>query len=233
MEMQAAHAHLNAFLDCNGPFDGVIGFSLGAAAAMSFILEHQRKLPHEKPPFSFAVLFSPIFVASADPQCYEDLVKRLLNDEHAGFRTAFPHGDLATSLEAEDELVFADYLRTVLSMHKSVGNILPDNNTRFEFFDATDGQVVEAGNVQRLLHPVLHKSRLRIPTVVITGLGDEHAMAEQSRVATQLCAPSLMSIYTHTGAHDVPYKKSDVQKIVSLIREAAEDGMQLMSLYDL
>ena len=175
-EMREAFHRLDEFIRDNGPFDGVLGFSLGAAMAMSYILHQQRTKPDAKPPFCFATLFSPIFVASSDDACYEGLISRLLDDEHALFRSAFPHDDFRSMLDSEDEQTFAEYLRVVLSMYTSVENILPGNNTRFEFFEDTSS--VKAENVPRLLHPVLTRDRVRIPTVVVTGEKDVGAMAE-------------------------------------------------------
>lgn len=232
-EMKAAHDRLQFFIECNGPFDGVLGFSLGAAMAVSFIIEQQHTRPDDKPPFAFAVLFSPIFIASADDKCYEPLIRRLLDHNHADFRKTFPRDGFVDMLQSDDERIFTEYLRSVLSMHTTVGNILPANNTRFDFFDQSQGRSVEMANVPRLMHPLLLKDRIRIPSVVVTGGSDVASMAEQSRVAQMMCASASTRSYKHDGGHDVPFRKSDVQAIVSLIQSAAEDGMQISSLYDL
>lgn len=231
--MRAANSHLQACVASKGPFDGVIGFSLGAAMAVSYILEQRRMTPNDRPPFAFAILFSPIFIASADDRCYEKLIEGLLDDDHAEFRAAFPREDFVGMLKSDDERIFAEYLRVVLSMHTSVGNILPKNNTRFDFFDHEDGkESVKLGNVPRLMHPFLLKDRLRIPSIVITGAKDTGALAEQSRVATLLCSPSVTRLYSHGGGHDIPFKRSDVQAIVALINDVAEDGALMLSTYD-
>ncbi|KAI8965509.1 serine hydrolase FSH [Daldinia sp. FL1419] len=225
-EMRKALHRIDNFIKQNGPFDGVFGFSLGSAMAVSYILDQQRKFPDSKPPFSFALLFSPIFIASADDHCYERLVDYILDDDHAGFRAEFPDGDFASLLNSEDERVFARYLKVVLSMHSSVGNILPNTRLDFLSFEA------QASNVPRLLHPQIYKERVRIPIVHVSGEKDVYAMAEQSRVAEGLYTPSLTQLYRHDGGHDIPFKTSEVSAITSMVMNAAEKGKQLQALYD-
>jgi len=58
---------------------------------------------------------------------------------------------------------------------------LPGNNTRFEFFDDSEssgGVKVVLENVPRLLHRVLTRERVWIPTVVITAKKDVGARWE-------------------------------------------------------
>lgn len=224
--MREALHRIDVFIKQKGPFDGVLGFSLGSAMAVSYIFEQQRKNPDIKPPFSFALFFSTIFIASADDHCYKNLVDRILDDDHFNFRMEFPNGDFASLADSEEERVFTEYLKVVLSMHSSVGNILPNTRLDFLSFEA------QAGNVPRLLHPQIYKERIRIPTVHVSGQKDVHAMAEQSRVAEGLYTPSMTQFYRHNGGHDIPFKKSEVLTIISMAKEAAEKGRQLQALYD-
>ncbi|KIX00551.1 uncharacterized protein Z518_09616 [Rhinocladiella mackenziei CBS 650.93] len=225
-EMRETLQRIDVFVKENGPFNGVLGFSLGSAMAISYILDQQRRNPDTRPPFCFALLFSPIFVASADDHCYEGLVNRILDDDHANFRGEFPDGDFASLLDSKEECIFSEYLKVVLSMHSSVGNILPNTRLDFLSFEA------QAGNVPRLLHPEIYKERIRIPTVHVSGEKDIYAMAEQTRVAEGLCTPSLAQVHRHDGGHDIPFKRSDVQTIISMAKVAAEKGRQLQELYD-
>jgi pimeloyl-ACP methyl ester carboxylesterase len=224
--MHEALQRIDNFVKENGPFDGVLGFSLGSAMAISYILEHQRRSPGTQPPFSFAIFFSPIFVASADSHCYEDLISRILDDSHASFRNEFPNGDFTSLLDSKEERIFSEYLKIVLSMHTTVGNILPNTRLDFLSFEA------QAANVPRLLHPEIYKERIRIPTVHISGEKDVDAMAEQTQVAEGLYTASLLQTYRHNGGHDIPFKRSDVQAIISMVHDAAESGRQLQELYD-
>lgn len=224
--MREALDRIEIFIKRKGPFDGVLGFSLGSAMAISYILDQQRKNPDGQPPFGFGLFFSPIFIASSDDHCYEALVDRILDDDHSDFRAEFPDGDFSSLLQSEDERVFTEYLKVVLSMHSSVGNILPNTRLDFLSFEA------QAGHVPRLLHPRIYKDRVRMPTVYVSGEKDVYAMAEQSRVAQGLFTPSLTQPYRHDGGHDIPYKRSEVSTIISMTKKAAENGRQLQALYD-
>lgn len=51
---------LEAYIEAEGPFDGVMAYSQGAGlAAMLLVRKHYLK-PLEKPPFRCAILFSPV-----------------------------------------------------------------------------------------------------------------------------------------------------------------------------
>ena len=225
-EMRDALHRIDIFIKQKGPFDGVLGFSLGSAMALSYILDQQRKNPDTKPPFCFALFFSPIFIASPNDHCYESLVDRILDDEHSDFRAEFPDGDFASLLDSEDERIFAEYLKVVLSMHSSIGNVLANNRLDLISFEA------QAGDIPRLLHPQICNERIRIPTVHVSGEKDVPVMAEQSHVAEGLYTPSLTQVYRHDGGHDIPFKKSEVLTIISMVKDAAEKGKQLQALYD-
>ncbi|KAK8079178.1 hypothetical protein PG994_002985 [Apiospora phragmitis] len=225
-EMREALHRIDKFIRQTGPFDGVLGFSLGSAMAVSYILDQQRRNPDSRPPFDFALFFSPIFVASPDDACYERLVDRILDDDHAEFRAEFPDGDSASLLGSEEERVFTEYLKVVLSMHSSVGTSLPNTRLDFLSFEA------QASNVPRLLHPDIYKERVRIPTVHVSGLNDVPAMEKQSQVAEGLYTPSLTQLYRHDGGHEIPFKKAEVMTIISMVNDTAEKGKQLQALYD-
>ncbi|KAK9860168.1 hypothetical protein MYU51_010509 [Penicillium brevicompactum] len=229
-EVHQTFQRIDQFTEENGPFDGVLGFSLGAALAMSYILHKQRTQPHGKLPFYFATVFSPIFVASADETQYGGIVDRLLDDEHIAFRSGFPNEDFLSTLKTEDERIFADYTRVVLSMNSTVGNVLPGKSAPTGFFEEPNG--VQPASIPRMLHPKLTKDRIGIPTVVVTGAKEAGAISEQSRVAQDLCRASLRWKYQHDGGHDVPFKRSDVQEIVSFMMEAIEEGRELSSLHE-
>lgn len=224
--MRDALHRIHTFIRQNGPFDGVLGFSLGSAMAISYILDQQRKSPDARPPFAFALLFSPIFIASPDDNYYKSLVDRILDDDHSNFRLAFPHGDFASLLDFKDDRIFSQYLKVVLSMHSSVGDVLPNTRLDFISFEA------QARNVPRLLHPEIYNERVRIPIVHVSGTLDVYAMAEQSRVAEGLYTPSLTQLFRHPGGHDIPFKSSEVSIIASMVKDAAEMGKQMQALYD-
>lgn len=225
LEVREALDRLEVFIQEHGPFDGVFGFSLGAALAISYMLDRQRK--HAPAPFSFAVFFSPIFIASPDESYCEQLLQRWLDDDHTVFRSEFPGGEFMPLLDDSSERTLAEYLRVVLLMQSmGVGMILP--NTTIDFLGAG-----EVAGIPRLVHPDLLRERIRIPTVHVTGRKDSPYIGEQSRIAQKLCSASIMRVHEHDGGHDVPYKRSDVKNIVSSIQATAKEGRDIRDLYEL
>lgn len=194
--------------------------------AIAYMIDQERR--SQATPFDFAVLFSPIFVASPDASYCERLLKRLLGQDHAPFRSAFPQGDWMPLLmsawsssdgdEASAAQAFVSYLQNVLAMRSlGIGDIMP--NTKIDFLKEDNPE-----NIPRLLHPSLVGDRIQIPTVHIAGLGDLPCMREQALVAQGLCSRSTARSHSHAGGHEVPFKKSDVQTIISSITSAIEEA---------
>ncbi|KAJ5120793.1 uncharacterized protein N7515_010181 [Penicillium bovifimosum] len=224
VEMRQALSHLDNFIKEHGPFDGVFGFSLGAALAITYMLDQQKK--QASSPFCFAVMFSPIFVVSPDDSFCEQLLRRWLADDHAVFRSKFPDDDFMTELEDPSEQTLAQYLQQILSMQSmGVGLILPNTNVDFLGTKKTE-------EVPRLIHPDLLNARIKIPTVHVTGQNDSPYIGKQSAVARDLCTASIRRVHSHDGGHDVPSKISDVNAIVPSIKAMAEEGIQIPDLYD-
>lgn len=215
---------IDEFVIEHGPFDGVFGFSLGAAMAIAYLLDQKRK--EALPPWSFAIFFSPIFIASPDDRYCEELLKRWLGDDHAEFRVKFPDGDCVSLLKDAQERKYAEYLQLVLLIKSmGVGMILPNTTVNF----------LGAGNIEgvpRLVHYDLLPQRIKIPTVHVSGLRDSPYIREQSRVAQELCTSRVLRAHEHDGGHDIPFKRSDVHAIVRSIRAMAEEGQQIRDLKD-
>ncbi|OBT82868.1 hypothetical protein VE02_08557 [Pseudogymnoascus sp. 03VT05] len=209
--MRDALDNLDVFTNKHGPFDGVFGFSMGASIAIAYMLDHQSRYPEQRPPFGFAVLFSPIFVVSPDKACCEQVVQRLFNSENGAFRSAFPHAN-CTALLVDDLAgqTFAEYLQLVFSMQTLDTELtLPNNEPQFFLAGRAD-------LVPRLLHPSLFHGRVHVPTVFVAG-----KMTGTMRVGMK----HLL--------HEAPVDKSDVAAIVSSINEAAKEGQLLNDLYEL
>ena len=87
-ELEDAAESITSYIEDLGPFDGVIGFSQGAALAISYIYQDQiehypiGKSKEENPtsaapPFKFAICFSSTVPISRDPHCYEEILRGL------------------------------------------------------------------------------------------------------------------------------------------------------------
>jgi hypothetical protein len=65
-EIKVVHDYVQSVIDDEGPFDGVMGFSEGAAIATSLLIQHEIDHPKDPPPFNFAIIFSCGIVVSHD-----------------------------------------------------------------------------------------------------------------------------------------------------------------------
>ncbi|KAA6415669.1 MAG: hypothetical protein FRX48_00387 [Lasallia pustulata] len=91
-ELEDAADQITSYIEDLGPFDGVIGFSQGAAQALSYL--YQNQIDHHAieqsggdyarsvglstpPPFRFAVCFSSTIPISRDTSCYEEILSGL------------------------------------------------------------------------------------------------------------------------------------------------------------
>lgn len=92
-ELGDAAESITSYIEDLGPFDGVIGFSQGAAQALSYIHQHQVEqnflgesqgdnLRGDSPPFKFAVCFSSTVPISRDRRCYEEILHGLSTIGH-------------------------------------------------------------------------------------------------------------------------------------------------------
>lgn len=59
-----AHEYLAEVIEETGPYDGVVGFSQGAAVATSFMLSHQHDHPDDALPFRFAIFLCGVLPVS-------------------------------------------------------------------------------------------------------------------------------------------------------------------------
>jgi Serine hydrolase (FSH1) len=76
-DVQAAHDYLVSVIDEDGPYDGVIGFSEGAALAASLLLWDEFLTPSHKPRFKVAILLNsviPLVPSSSLGQTLNEIV---------------------------------------------------------------------------------------------------------------------------------------------------------------
>jgi len=87
--IEAAHSYLRSIIEEDGPYDGVIGFSQGAALAASFILcdEYHGGLGGGKLPFKMAAFFNCVMLFSPSKEIgsYIGEQVRQMEEKHAAF----------------------------------------------------------------------------------------------------------------------------------------------------
>ncbi|CAH0023140.1 unnamed protein product [Clonostachys rhizophaga] len=189
--MQAAIEHLEEVIDEMGPFDGVLGFSQGAALTISFL--HQRV--NEPLPFKFALCFSSVIPCSADAAVCNSLIDRIC---------PLDSGDGAS----EEQRLFSELLEQTVIPAQQHNSMLPDYDISIY---QGDQNLLQA---PRLMPPSLTKEKIRIPTVHMTGKRDAPFMRSMSKAALGLCEKGSFKVLEHSGGHEPPKAPADVKAAV-------------------
>lgn len=219
-EMREAFEDIDAVIEDNGPFCGVIGFSQGAALAAAYLLDWQRIRPDEALPFEFAVFFSSVAAFSGVDAVGYGTVHGLLKNKLDDVKH-FPN-HRHQSLD-ETEKVFVDYLGLTFLVAKKIGAVLPEHD--IAFFKHENAEMVP-----RILHPALHKLRLIVPTVHILGINDLPSMIEQSKLVHGLCDESMARLIHHKGGHSVPSRRPEAMAVAKQIEWAMVEGANRRAL---
>lgn len=215
-EMADALEHLDTTIEELGPFDGILGFSQGAALALSYI--YQQQVHGEPPPFSFALCFSSVIPFSADAGYCQSVIQRLCALQRD--MSVTPSAD--ETLLTRDELLFCDVmLRTVIAAKKK-GAALPEYS--MDVYNKGDGS-----KAPRIMHAQLLKEKIRIPTVHVTGKRDFDFMQNMSDIARGLCEERLTRKLEHSGGHHPPQKDSEVKAVVRAMEWAIDQAGKMPS----
>ena len=247
-----AHRVIRETIAEDGPFEGVIAFSQGAATILSLLLHHDIHQPSHPPPFRFAVLFCPIVVISPDPKFNAEHVVRYSRYYKAKHTGDLIEDDTAEGIdEAEAEAVEgkrpdgpaakpkgAPKHRALLLLRgkrealaeemvdlvREMGGMAPA-----EMDDTARAKdMVNPDNPDafpRIMHPLTTKSRVSIPTVVVIGRDDP--FARQSELAVRLCEKKRTKVVHLAGSHRVPVSPPEVRAVTAAVEWAIEKSKQM------
>ncbi|KAF9630953.1 hypothetical protein BFW01_g1825 [Lasiodiplodia theobromae] len=219
--MSDALAHLSDFIADAGPFDGVLGFSQGAALALSYI--HQQQTRREPPPFRFALCFSSVIPCSGDAEYCHDVVQRLLALP-AGSEITSSYPSAAEEGLSADAALFVKVLRRTILPAKKHNALLPD----YDVGVYTDGDGSEA---PRLMCGPLLREKIAVPTVHVVGKRDHHFMRNMSDVAHGICDERLSRRLEHSGGHQPPQKDGEVKAVVRAMEWAIRMSERTATLH--
>lgn len=211
-QMADALAHLDATVEQLGPFDGVVGFSQGAALAVSYM--HDQATRHGHAPFRFAVLFSTVCAFAADPEASLDAIRGLCR---AGRGLDAAAGD---GLLNARERALHDALAKVIRPLRESQALLPD-------IDLAVYTVGSGCDAPRLLLPELLAQKLRVPTVHMHGKRDARFMRDMSLTARGLFDEKLAKTLEHGGSHHPPQKDAEVRAALRAMEWAVGQAERL------
>lgn len=202
--IRGAHKWLIDYIEENGPYDAIIGFSQGCSLVGSFLMYHYRETPDEQLPFKAA-----IFTCGGLPLgVLEDLNIPVsqkahdINDETVRIMKA-KAGTLTTLAANLDQIkpgmgLWSD---TTGLLHDP--NVLPDESDVFGL-DFTQ---------------IPQDVRIKIPTVHVYGAKDPRWPA--SMQLAYFCENRKM--YDHGGGHDIPRSTEVSKKIAALVQELGRE----------
>ncbi|KAH7417570.1 serine hydrolase FSH [Cadophora sp. MPI-SDFR-AT-0126] len=216
-EMQVTHDELKSIIEDEGPFDACIGFSQGAAVLTSYLMEHEIKRSTEKPPFAFAVMFSPTISVAPDQKFGQDYIERYAKyydhnrDMTKKIKVKVTKSRAALLLPGQKSQLVAEFQDLIAQGMQSAA----ENG---EVQEDTGMDINDVNTWPRVFHPFLCEERIRIPTVYV--MGKEDPYEDQSKLSRRLCEPTVSRTVEHGGVHMVPRATKDVKKVVQAIEWA-------------
>ncbi|KAK1637092.1 serine hydrolase FSH [Colletotrichum phormii] len=235
--IQSSLDHLQDFIDDEGPFDGLLGFSQGGSLALAYLLQMAETMaanPGTPPTFSFAVFLSTIVAFSPDPDFCSHLVTGLTPQDRdqvlAGFPRGASHNDYAALSGPPERDIFFSSLGKVLETSLAGGFIAHDTPLGLDALlrPATAATNSDIDHLPRIIHPAIASPdcRVPIPTVHVVGALDDPLLVSMSKLMEKLCVAPLTRSLVHDGGHDVPRKPRDVQALWSAVEWATREAMR-------
>ncbi|KAI4149384.1 MAG: hypothetical protein LQ340_004663 [Diploschistes diacapsis] len=170
----AAHKHLQYLIKTKGPFDGVLGFSQGAALAASLLLHHQINSPDQPAPFKAA-----IFICSPVP-----------------FSTSVEYGiDTRAYFGIETMQLSRPHCPDQVPKH-----LITD--PAYLNGEVETGQDGQHSTFYQMFHPTVDTCRIAVPTLHVYGKRDKWRL--HSRDLYELCEPATANCLEHDAGHEVP-----------------------------
>ncbi|PVH76706.1 hypothetical protein DL98DRAFT_425086 [Cadophora sp. DSE1049] len=212
-EIRSAHEYIETVIEEEGPFEGVMGFSDGAATAASILLQHEINKSDKPSPFHFAILFSCPLVSSPD--------------------TSFEKAFYESSYNMSSTEMFK-------ALDVSV-NDLPDQNRRdSQYVDSAAGSPKQSAmeaeskvlvqglnSLPKIYHPALLSERVKIPTAFISGNNDPYLKAVQ--MTGGLFGKKNTKFVEHSGGHHLPKEGSQLKNTVAAAQWAIRQSQLIVN----
>lgn len=211
---------LEELINNEGPFDGVLGYSGGAALAAEIIIRDAVKYPFKLPderPFRFAIFIngaSPLRVFRLDEVDVTDDefdASVMINEAKSMFMrpSALRHKE---GVSEEDQADHAAMLALLNSCH---GRIMKDGTA----FISNGEHGLCRWEVRKDEDPLID-----IPTLHVRSLEEDKHDPHHGLHLLSLCDPETAEEYHHAHGHDFPRGRTDMKKISQLIRKVAEEA---------
>lgn len=212
VSMRAAHALVKETLASQGPFDGVFGFSQGAAVLLAYLLEQRAIYPGKRLPVRFGIFCSPVTLIATDPAYYGSVLGPLSLEDENRLRSA--RDDQLEQLTGSARVA----IKALVGVLDAVEPVTRRPRTSF-----LNRPPLE---VPCVLDPALFKARLPIPTLHVRGRNDPPALRDCSLSGESFCLPKWRRTFEHSAIHDFPRSMAEMKEMVSAMRSVIESSQQ-------
>jgi predicted esterase len=229
--VEKVHDYLDSVIAEDGPYDGIVGFSEGAAVAASYLLSREYRATlgniHEYPEneLKLAVFFNSVKPYSPSENIGSDATKQFQQDlrRHSLFLKGQSTERRRSSVSQEQIGALAERRQSFLSQRRESDiawknrgiNGRRDSTTSMddeECDEKAQGQVWNS-----LFSPVFcfdpesFPSKIKIPTLNVIGAEDQ--FQDYSRELTKLCDPEQMEVAVLDIGHDIPRSGEGLERI--------------------
>ncbi|KAJ5757118.1 uncharacterized protein N7511_007300 [Penicillium nucicola] len=197
----ASYALLEKTIIEHGPFDGVLGFSQGAAIIAGYLIEYAITEPDEPLPFQFMVLFSPTIPLSDNSDYLQELFGSLDPKDEARIHSSEDDQIAQLSEPARSAIsTLVNLLDSTVSITREPRSFYLDH---------------PLSKIPCVLHPELCTARLPIPALHIRGKNDFSAIQDTSMLIQSFCNSGKQRVLEHTVGHDIPREGSELRQILT------------------
>ncbi|KAL9014611.1 MAG: hypothetical protein Q9173_000740 [Seirophora scorigena] len=212
VDIAQAIGYLEDILEDEGPFDGIFGFSQGAALTLSYFYQQQTAANPRR--VKFACLFSAAMPCSPDAGIGDTIISKLRALEYDITDRARCNGQDLTMAEQE----FVNVLQqTVVDA--------ANNDPLFPWIDMDVYRYGEQDAIPRVMYPSLLAQKIQIPTIHVWGQNDFGYMIKMAEVARSICEECMVKTVLHTGRHDIPKRQTEIKAVLRRIDWAMAHGL--------
>ncbi|KAJ5788008.1 hypothetical protein N7457_002998 [Penicillium paradoxum] len=187
-----------------GPFDGVIAFSQGAAVAAT-IIAHEAEVNPEADVFKVAV-----FLSATMPFDMEAGLLTLMYNGHVDtIEAKYQSQSNAAHCEIDNNVNWLEDCRTA--------GVIQEFQARRAHLHGSGRQSID---VLLRYHPSIHDVKIGIPTVHVIGMKDDYA--DHGRNLAGICDPKVSRVVTHEGGHQLPRDARTLAKTAEAIQWAVD-----------
>ncbi|KAB8259714.1 serine hydrolase FSH [Aspergillus pseudonomiae] len=203
LSIRAALDLIHETFQIEGPFDGVFGFSQGAAIIAAYLLEQADLYPSRPLPVRFGIFCCSTPILTADPDYIYNLYGTLSDEDIRRLRSG----------ECDQIAQLPDSVRpAAIVLVEGLAAMEPVHGKPLSYF--LDRPFSEIPGV---VLPDQYKPRLSIPTLHIYGKDDPRSLKESCIFNAAFCDPRGRKFYRHSTIHNIPRSPTDGKEVVSLM----------------